>query len=260
MSKQPQHQPRKAPKIFISYRRADGRGQATHLHADLKRHFGAEQIFMDTAGIAVGEDFVRVIEARLAACDVLLAVIGPRWLKPLGETPPSTGAKPDWVRLEIATALEKRLLVIPVLVDDASMPGIEDLLPLGLEHLAPLQAVKLRDEQWDIDLAQLLRILEPRVRRQTGIGLTIAVALALVAIICLLGYFARVRRATTFGVNTTINLPAASQGDVVIIDGPVLRPDPSPTPGPAGDFDFTSTTTQLLSVQAPESEYISVIF
>src|SRR5262249_3155432 len=43
--------------------------------------------------------------------------------------------KEDWVLLEVATALEKRIPIVPVLVDGAKMPAAEEL-PKGIRALA----------------------------------------------------------------------------------------------------------------------------
>lgn len=69
-----------AGKIFINYRRGDDPGFTTALYMRLEEKFGAGNLFMDVeGGIKPGEDFVEVLRAQVAQCDVLLAVIGPRW-------------------------------------------------------------------------------------------------------------------------------------------------------------------------------------
>src|SRR5438128_10555630 len=65
--------------VFISYRRDDASANAGRLCDWLKRQFGADKVFLDTDKIAPGDNFPLVLEQRLAASDVLLAVIGPRW-------------------------------------------------------------------------------------------------------------------------------------------------------------------------------------
>ena len=54
------------PKIFISYRRGDSIAYAGRIHDHLSQHFGADEGFMDIGGIAPGEDFVKVLDARVA--------------------------------------------------------------------------------------------------------------------------------------------------------------------------------------------------
>ena len=57
--------------------------------------------------------------------------------------------------MEIATALEKNLLVIPVLVQGAKMPK-RDYLPEPLQALADKNAHEMSDSRWDHDVAKLV--------------------------------------------------------------------------------------------------------
>ena len=73
-------------RIFLSYRREDEPGFALALFGRLEQAFPPEDLFMDVeGGIAAGEDFVRVLEDQVSACDVLLALIGPKWLTAMDE-------------------------------------------------------------------------------------------------------------------------------------------------------------------------------
>jgi hypothetical protein len=54
--------------------------------------------------------------------DVVVAVVGPGWLAGQKEAPRRIGDASDFVRLEIADALQRDIPVIPVLVDDTPMP------------------------------------------------------------------------------------------------------------------------------------------
>ena len=67
--------------IFISYRRDDSRHAAGRLADDLSQAFGAERIFRDIEGIDLGVDFAQSLEKALAACSVMLVLIGPQWLQ-----------------------------------------------------------------------------------------------------------------------------------------------------------------------------------
>jgi len=146
---------------FISYRREDAAGYAGRLRESLERKLGAARVFRDVDTLRPGQDFVQAIEARLADCAVMLAVIGREW----------TGAKDlagsrrldepfDFVRIEIAAALARpNMLVVPVLVEGASMPAGSEL-PDNLKALARRHAVSVRDETWDADVDRLVNVIE----------------------------------------------------------------------------------------------------
>ena len=100
--------------IFISYRRDTSAMSAGRLYDRLSSHFASNQIFMDVDTIEPGVDFVRTIEEAVAACDVLIAVIGGRWLISPDEKGRRRLDNPeDFVRVEIATALKRGIRVIP---------------------------------------------------------------------------------------------------------------------------------------------------
>jgi len=107
--------------IFVSYRHNDSSGHAGRLHDKLVSHFGEERIFMDI-GIEPGEDFVQVIESAVGSCEILIALIGRRWLPGPDESSRWLDDPNHWARLEITTALKRDIRVIPVLVDRATMP------------------------------------------------------------------------------------------------------------------------------------------
>src|SRR5262245_42051822 len=96
--------------IFICYRRDDTSGWAGRLSADLKAGFRAVNIFMDIDNIPPGVPFDDYIAQALDSCDVLIALIGPRWL-----TVADKGGRPrlddpeDLTRIEIATALKRNI-------------------------------------------------------------------------------------------------------------------------------------------------------
>ena len=113
------------PRIFISYRRDDSAAHAGRLYDRLEGHFGKEEVFMDVDTIKPGLNFVEVVEQAVGDCDGLVAVIGREWLR--ASDPAGSGGRriddpADLVRLEIATALERDIQVIPVLVQGGQMP------------------------------------------------------------------------------------------------------------------------------------------
>ena len=134
--------------IFIGYRRSEDAGFAGRLFDRLERTFRRKALFMDVDSIAPGQDFVSILEARVAECDVLLALIGRGWLTATDEA----GRRrldnaEDFVRIEIATALTQAKRVIPVLIDDVPMPRSEDL-PEVLKPLVRCQATRVLSGMW----------------------------------------------------------------------------------------------------------------
>ena len=104
---------------------------------------------MDVEGyIRPGDDFVEVLEEQVSACEVMIVVIGPQWLSLTDEGgSPRTADVRDFVHIEIATALARKIRVIPVLVDGASMPK-EGVLPEPLKTLTPRQATRLSHDRF----------------------------------------------------------------------------------------------------------------
>jgi hypothetical protein len=146
--------------IFISYRREDSSGWVGHLASLLQGHFKAAEVFMDIHMIEPGMDFVEVLTTHLRACDVLLAVIGPHWLTAQDHAGQYRLEDPaDYVRLEITTALDRNIRVIPVLVGGATMPTVAEM-PAELGRLVRRQAHELSDMRWEYDAQQLVAILE----------------------------------------------------------------------------------------------------
>jgi DNA-binding XRE family transcriptional regulator len=147
--------------IFISYRRDDSAsGHAGRLCADLTQRYGSSKVFMDI-DIEAGADFVNRLGEAVGSCAVLLAVIGRYWLT---ATDVSTGKRrldnpEDWVRVEIATALERNVRVIPVLFHRADMPNADDL-PENLKPLARRQAHEITDSRWNYDVGKLFEVLD----------------------------------------------------------------------------------------------------
>ena len=148
------------PGIFISYRRQDSAPYAGRLYDRLSARFGEENVFMDVDDIKPGANFVSLIDEKIASCDALVAVIGKRWLSSQdhgGESRLQSGE--DFVRLEIETALRRKIIVIPALVSGAEMPAAQDL-PEALADLAQRQAIELTDKDFSHDVDQLIEALK----------------------------------------------------------------------------------------------------
>ena len=150
----------KPPLIFISYRRIDSAPAARLLSGDLRAIFGLGSVFIDTNDIRIGSDWPARIDERLQAATVLLVVIGPAWLRAADEFGRRRLDKPDdWVRNEIAYAIDNKLVIIPFLISGASYPD-KKALPKRIVKLADQQAIKVDYESWDNDLNPVIRVLE----------------------------------------------------------------------------------------------------
>ena len=73
----------------------------------------------------------------------------------------------DWVREEVRIALERGILLLPVLVDGAAMPRAEDL-PEVIRALAERQAAEISDSRWDYDVGEIIKALERVVAVMLG--------------------------------------------------------------------------------------------
>jgi chemotaxis response regulator CheB len=148
-------------KIFLSYRREDDPGFALALFGRLEQSFPTDQLFMDVeGGIKAGEDFIRVLEEQVDACDVMLVLIGHKWLTVTDEMGRRRLDNPeDFVRIEVESALRLGKRVIPVLVHKTEMPRA-DALPEPLKPLARRNAVGLTRERFKADAQGLMTALE----------------------------------------------------------------------------------------------------
>jgi len=99
-------------------------------------------VFMDIEGISLGVDFRTKITSALQQSDVVIAIVGPQWLGPQATGGARIMDAADPVRIEIETALERKAVIIPVLVDRAKMPQ-EAELPTSLGQFAYLNAMQL---------------------------------------------------------------------------------------------------------------------
>jgi hypothetical protein len=147
-------------RVFISYRREETAYPAGWLFDRLSDHFGRGQIFKDVDSIELGDDFVEVINTAVGSCDVLLALIGDRWLTTTDADGKRRLDDPnDFVRLEIEAALARNVRVIPILVDGARMPAAQEL-PSSLARLVRRQALELSPSRFDFDTNRLMKVLD----------------------------------------------------------------------------------------------------
>ena len=146
-------------KIFISYRRTDDIA-AGRLGSDLRNHFGEENVFRDKEDIGGGVSWRKEVLNTIAKNSALLVIIGKDWANATDKhgTRRLDNAD-DPLRLEITAALNEAAFIIPILLENADMPGEEEL-PSELQPLAGINALKLRDYDWKSDLDRICKTLE----------------------------------------------------------------------------------------------------
>ena len=149
-------------RIFVSYRREDTAFPAGWLYDRLASHFGSDQVFKDIDSIKPGDNPIEVITAAVGSCDVLLVLIGDRWLTVTGRDGRRLDNPDDFVRLEIEAALARDVRVIPILFGAARMPRADELPP-SLAKLTRRQALAFSSDRLDTDTRRLLQVLDPAV-------------------------------------------------------------------------------------------------
>jgi hypothetical protein len=159
---------REGPGIFISYRRGDAAGHAGRLFDSLSARFGGARVFMDLDGIGPGVDFWGRIREVLEACSVVLVLIGDEWLSEPGSGIRRLDSPSDFVRQEVAAALERpEVMTVPVLVHGASMPTERDL-PEDIAALSRRNALELSDSRWRYDVDRLIGAIESVFAKTTS--------------------------------------------------------------------------------------------
>ncbi len=93
-------------KIFISYRRDDVPGDARGIREALVLEFGKNAVFMDVDDLLAGQRFDEELQKALAECQVLIAVMGPRWMELL--TARAQSGERDYVREENRRSTEAK--------------------------------------------------------------------------------------------------------------------------------------------------------
>jgi hypothetical protein len=133
-------------KILISYRRQYNANVTGRIYDRLIQRFGQGAVFKDVDSIPLGVDFRTFLDEQVAKCEVFLAVIGRDWAKKRGSKGKSRLDDPwDFVRIEIESALKRKIPVIPVLVSGASIPPSERL-PASIQDLSYRHGIAVRQD------------------------------------------------------------------------------------------------------------------
>jgi hypothetical protein len=149
--------------VFICYRELDTGHAAGRINYWLKSKLQDDvTLFMDVDSIRKGDDFVEKLNAAIQETDVLLAIIGPRWLDATdGMGNRRIDLEDDFVRMEIAAAIQRNIAIMPVMIDGAK-PLKQRELPNSIAKLARYNGVEIRSRSFETDAAVLVRELQNR--------------------------------------------------------------------------------------------------
>lgn len=149
--------------IILSYRREDSAGVTGRIFDRLAQEFGTDRVFMDIDSMPAGVDFHEHLQQILADCGALLVVIGKGWRSQRKGQPARIMDPDDWVRIEVETALERGIPVVPLLIDGASLPG-RDQLPESLWPLLRRNALPVDSgRDFHAQLSRLVRDLRSQL-------------------------------------------------------------------------------------------------
>lgn len=138
-------QRRTGSKIFISYRRADSKHVAGRVYDRLAQEFGADQVFFDVDSIPVGVDFRSHVAEAIDESVALVAIIGTSWVNKQWSIKRRwfRRVQEDFVAIELELAMHRRVAIIPLLVEGASMPTTAEL-PSAIKDFVYLHASPMR--------------------------------------------------------------------------------------------------------------------
>ncbi len=141
--------------VMISYRREDTEGFAARLHEYLESNIGEGTVFFDQFSIPPGSPWEEAIHRAAVTCKVMLVMIGKRWsdAEP-GRDEPRYSSEFDLVHREIVCALDRRAIVVPVLVQNIALPD-RMRLPHDMYSLLRYQAMEITTPGWKVQAATL---------------------------------------------------------------------------------------------------------
>jgi TIR domain len=152
-------------RVFVNYRSSDEPYGAILIDRMLVDRFGPEHVFRDTRTMLVGTHYPDLLWRAVRECQVLVAVIGPRWLERDSRGRRRIDEPDDYVRLEIAHVLRRGITVVPLLLDDTPAPRTADLPP-DIAGLAQRQYRTVRRRSAEHDIDRILTEIESWVPRK----------------------------------------------------------------------------------------------
>lgn len=133
-------------KIFINYRRQDSIDITGRIYDRLVAKFGKKSVFKDVDSIPLGVDFREYLDAQVVQCDVFLSVIGQDWLILKDDDDKRRIDNPDdFVRIEIESAMQRKLPIIPLFVRGMTTLSASELPPT-IHRLSTMNGMQIRSD------------------------------------------------------------------------------------------------------------------
>ncbi|GAB6038809.1 hypothetical protein JCM15519_33680 [Fundidesulfovibrio butyratiphilus] len=126
-------------RLFFSYRRSESVDLTRHL-AHTMGHLFKFEVFFDQSALTAGP-FPEQLKNSVRACDVFLLMICPNTFDRIMDIN-------DWVRQEIECAISQSRMIVPVLVNNASLPEVR-ALPENIRQLLDFNAFNFYANQFD---------------------------------------------------------------------------------------------------------------
>ncbi len=151
--------------IFVSYRRQDSEVITGRIIDRLKNEFPQANIFHDIESIPAGVNFLEYTKEKLSNSTVFIPIIGHQWLNILNDR---SSSEYDYVKIEIEQALQSGIPIIPVTVENALFPGVNDL-PASLKSFALLNGTNVRTgKDFNNDVDQLIETINVQIIKSTS--------------------------------------------------------------------------------------------
>lgn len=154
--------------IVVSYRKENVTSTIERLRGALLGRFGVEKIVFGTELlIEPGDDVVEAVETGVEKAKALVVIVTPQWL-----TGGWAEKKLDTDRIALTKALERKVRIVPLLIDGAVMPD-EQELPAAFSSLASRAGVALAEANFDEQFAALVKSLEKNLNTSEPTSATV---------------------------------------------------------------------------------------
>lgn len=163
----PAHSRRQTPptaKILITFRKGDVDDAVRRISNKLRNHFGENVILDDLTDLPLGTNIKRHLSGLFRQGMIVLNIVGPNWIHASDLAAPRDIDRPgDLVRLALEAAIESDATIIPIYVENSSLPS---RLPMSLQSLENYTGMSLgADAQFNDDVTKLIISLNRQLNK-----------------------------------------------------------------------------------------------